>query len=66
VATNLHIDEQLLEEALRVSGKKTKREVVNEALEEYVRSRKQKDILDLFNKIDFDKSYDYKQARSAR
>lgn len=66
MATNLHIDEQLLEEALRVSGKRTKREVVNEALEEYVRSRKQKDILNLFGQVDFDKSYDYKQKRSAR
>jgi len=32
--TNLAIDGQLLEEALRIGGKPTKRETVNEALRE--------------------------------
>lgn len=66
MATNLHIDEQLLEEALRLSGKKTKREVVNQALAEYVRIRKQKEILGLFGQIDFDPRYDYKKQRTNR
>ena len=36
MATNLQIDPQLLEQALKVGGHRTKRETVNEALAEYV------------------------------
>jgi len=63
MSTNLNIDDHLLDEALRLSGKKTKRETVNEALLEYIKRRKQKDILKLFGKVDFDESYDYKRSR---
>ena len=34
--TNLAIDDNLLDEALRIGGRRTKRETVNEALKEYV------------------------------
>jgi len=34
--TNLAIDDNLLDEALRIGGCRTKRETVNEALKEYV------------------------------
>jgi Arc/MetJ family transcription regulator len=64
--TNLAIDEKLLEEALRVSGLKTKKGTVNEALREFIMRRKQKDILSLFGKVSMEKSYDYKEARKAR
>ena len=66
MATNLAIDEKLLEEALKVSGLKTKKSAVNEALKEFIRRRKQKDILSSFGRIDMKESYDYKQARKAR
>ena len=61
--TNLAIDDRLLEEALRLGGHRTKKETVTEALQEYVMRRKQARLLDLFGKIDFDASYDYKKAR---
>lgn len=63
---NIDIDENLLREAMEISGLKTKKAVVNEALARYVGLKKQKDILELMGKIDFDPDYDYKAARRAR
>ena len=37
--TNLAIDDDLLNEALRIGGRKTKRETVNDALREFVARR---------------------------
>jgi hypothetical protein len=66
MATNLDIDERLLEEALKVGGHRTKKETVNEALKEYICYRKQLSIKDLFGKIDYDPDYDYKKLRRRR
>jgi Arc/MetJ family transcription regulator len=63
MATNLAIDDRLLEEALRVGGHRTKKDTVTEALQEYIQRRKQARILDLFGKVDFDPQYDYKRQR---
>ena len=63
MATNLAIDDRLLNEALKVGGHRTKKATVTEALEEYVRRRKQLSIIELFGKIDFDPDYDYKKQR---
>lgn len=62
--TNLAIDDELLEEALRVGGHRTKKATVTEALQEYIRRRKQVEILDLFGQVDYDPEYDYKKQRS--
>jgi len=66
MATNLAIDDELLEEALRVGGQRTKKATVNEALREYVQRRRQLAVLELFGKIDFDPGYDYKKARQRK
>ncbi len=63
MATNLAIDDRLLNEALRVGGHSTKKATVTEALEEYVQRRKQARIVDLFGKVEFDKTFNYKRAR---
>ena len=63
MATYLAIDDDLLSEALRVGGKRTKRETVTQALEEYVQRRKQARIIELFGKMDFDSKHDYKRQR---
>jgi hypothetical protein len=63
MATNLHIDEKLLAEAVKLGGGKTKRDTVNEALAEYVRKRRAKDLIALFGTIDYDPAYDYKEQR---
>ncbi|MGD8861097.1 MAG: type II toxin-antitoxin system VapB family antitoxin [Myxococcales bacterium] len=63
MATNLAIDDELLKEALRVGGHKTKKATVTEALEEYIRRRQQAKVIDLFGTIEFDPKYDYKKQR---
>ena len=63
MATNLAIDENLLDEALRVGGHATKKATVTEALREYIQRRKQGRIVELFGRIDLDPGYDYKKQR---
>lgn len=64
MATNLAIDDKLLNEALKVGHFKSKKDTVNTALREFIQKRRQKDILGLFGTIDFDAKYDYKKARN--
>lgn len=64
MATNLAIDDKLIDEARRVGGHTTKREAVTVALQEYVARRKQLAILDLFGTIDFDKTYNVRRSRN--
>ncbi len=66
MATNLALDEKLLEEALRIGGKSTKKDTVTEALQEYIGRRKQARVVDLFGSIDYDPKYDYKKQRRRR
>jgi Arc/MetJ family transcription regulator len=61
--TNLAIDDRLIDEAKRVGKHKTKKEAVTAALDEYIRWRKQMEILNHFGTIDFDTDYDYKKMR---
>jgi Arc/MetJ family transcription regulator len=63
MATNLAIDDKLLEEALKVGGHRTKKATVTEALQEYIQHRKQMKIIELFGQIEFDSKYDYKKQR---
>ena len=63
VATNLAIDDELINEAKTVGHHKTKREAVTAALEKYVQWHKQQQILEHFGTIDFDPEYDYKKMR---
>ncbi len=63
MATNLSIDTVLLDEALNIGGLNTKKDTVNQALEEFVQSRRQKEIVGLFGKMPSDKDYNYKKGR---
>jgi len=63
MVTNLAIDDKLLEEALSISGLKTKKDTVNHALREFINRRKQLQIIGLFGKLDPDDDYDYKKGR---
>ena len=64
MATNLSIDPDLLDEALAVSGERTKKAAVTKALQEFVSRRRQKGLLDLFGKLEWDDSFDYKAGRT--
>jgi Arc/MetJ family transcription regulator len=65
-ATNLAIDDKLLEEALKIGQFKSKRETVNSALKEFIQKRKQMQLLNLFGSIDFEPAYDYKASRKRK
>ena len=64
MATNLSIDPDLIQRALQVSGERTKKAAVTKALEEFIARRRQKRLLDLVGKLEWDSSYDYKAGRS--
>jgi hypothetical protein len=63
MATNLALDDQLILDAVKLGGHKTKREAVTVALQEYVKASKRLGILGLFGKVDFDPRWDYKADR---
>ena len=63
MATNLEIDNNLIQEALKLGGHRTKRAVVEEALQEYVQRPKQLTITELFETIEYGDDYDYKKQR---
>jgi len=63
MATNLAIDDKLIDEARRIGNHQTKREAVTAALERYVQWHKQQQILELAGTIDYDPEYDYKKVR---
>ena len=54
---------ELIEEARRIGGHKTKKEAVTAALNEYVKRRRQMEIISLFGTLDWDPTYDYKAER---
>jgi hypothetical protein len=66
MATNLALDDKLIDEAKRVGNHKTKKEAVTRALHEYVQRRKQLEILSLAGKIEYYRDYDYKALRKKR
>jgi Arc/MetJ family transcription regulator len=63
MATNLALDDSLIEEARKVGGHKTKKEAVTAALQEYVQRRRQMEIFKLAGTIDYDPKCDYKAER---
>ena len=61
--TNIVLDDDIVEKAFLYSPLKTKKEVVNLALREFVERHSRLNMLDLKGKISFDKDYDYKKLR---
>jgi Arc/MetJ family transcription regulator len=64
--TNIEINDEMMKQAFLVSDLKTKREVVEQALAEFIQNRTRKNLSDLRGKIHFADGYDYKTAREAR
>ena len=63
MATDLSLDPDLIDRALKVSGKRTKKAAVTRALEEFIARRKQKRLRNLMGKLEWDSSFDYKAER---
>ena len=66
MATNLALDPELIERALKVSGEKTKKAAVTRALEEFIARRRQLRLVELMGKLEWDNAFDYKAERSRR
>jgi Arc/MetJ family transcription regulator len=63
VRTNIVLDDNLVKEPFRHAPVKTKRELVDLALREFVASRKRKDLRELFGRGGIRADYDYKALR---
>lgn len=66
MATNLSIDPELIDRALEVSGERTKKAAVTRALEEFIARRRQRRLLELMGKLEWDSSFDAKAERSRK
>ncbi|MGE5171787.1 MAG: type II toxin-antitoxin system VapB family antitoxin [Rudaea sp.] len=64
--TNIVLDDKLVKEAFRVSEARTKRELVDLALREFVAARKRRDLRELFGRGGIRDDYDYKALREGR
>jgi Arc/MetJ family transcription regulator len=64
--TNLALDDELIEEARRLGGYKSKKDTVNAALDEFIQHRRRLEVIKAFGTIEFDQTYNYKKERQAR
>ncbi|MDG6027968.1 MAG: type II toxin-antitoxin system VapB family antitoxin [Candidatus Brocadia sp.] len=64
--TNIVLQEDLVSEAFKYSKAKTKKDLIHEALKEYVEKHKRRDIRELRGKIQFEPDYDHKALRRER
>lgn len=62
--TTLNISEELLEEAVRLTGSRTKTEAIHKALTELIRKQKIERIIGQAGKLDFNN--DWEKARHER
>ncbi len=62
--TNIVLDDKLVEEAIKITNIKTKKELINLSLKELVENRSRMKLQDLYGKIKFSEDYDYKKMRS--
>jgi hypothetical protein len=66
MATNLDLDDKLIQEAVKVGKHKTKKEAVTAALVEYIKMHKRLSILDMVGKVDYYEDYDYRKLRKSK
>jgi len=62
--TNIVLDDELIAEAMRLAGIKTRRGMVDRALREYVSRHRQREILDLAGQGLIDSAYDVRAVRT--
>lgn len=51
MSTNIDIYDDLMQKALKFSGNKTKKEIINTALNEYVKYQMRQKMLSLYGKV---------------
>ncbi|MDR0498873.1 MAG: type II toxin-antitoxin system VapB family antitoxin [Holophagales bacterium] len=61
--TNVVLDDEVMQKAMKLSHLKTKKEVIDKALREFVEIHSRKDLLELRGQIKFSDNYDYKALR---
>jgi hypothetical protein len=66
MATNLALDQDLLDRAFQVSGEPTKKAAVTRALQEFIARREQRRVAELFGKLDWESGFDYKAERARK
>ena len=64
--TNIELDDELIEEARRLTGISTKRALVDEALRTLIELRSRRSLLDIEGKIAFADGYDHRELRKDR
>ncbi|HBM16878.1 MAG TPA: hypothetical protein DD381_11115 [Lentisphaeria bacterium] len=67
--TTLNLNEHLIGEAVKLTGKSNKTEIINEALMEYIRTIKRESLIGLFGKGIIDDSFsvnDYRETSCDR
>ena len=64
--TNIVLDDHLVAKAIKISGMRTKRELIMTALKEFVQNHSRRDIRELKGKVVFSDGYDYKSLREGR
>ncbi len=64
--TNVVLDDHLVAKAIKVSGMRTKRELLMTALKEFVQNHTRWDIRKLRGKVNFSKGYNYKNLREGK
>ena len=66
MATNLALDDKLIEQAVKAGGHASKREAVTAALQEYVKGRQRLGILEWVGRVDYFDDSDYKKGRARK
>ena len=64
--TNIDIDDALLKQAFKFSQAKTKKELINQALKEFVENRRRLNLEELEGRIEFVDGYDHKSMREGK
>lgn len=63
VRTNIVLDEELVKEAFKYTHVSTKRELVQQALSEFVEHHRRRDVRELLGKVRIRRGYDHKKLR---
>jgi len=62
--TTLNIDDQALAEAMKAAPGRTKTDIINEALREFAKRKRRKDLLELRGKINWEGDVDLLRGRT--